>query len=73
MTEPTSHSNDAPSRKSLVERLQVFVGIVLAVVAGYSAWQLNSAEKSLKESERTLKTRDSATPVASHGPTTRSY
>jgi len=30
MTEPTSRSNDAPSRKSLVERLQVFVGIVLA-------------------------------------------
>ena len=73
MTEPTSHSNDAPSRKSFAERLQVFVGIVLAVVAGYSAWQLNSAEKSLKESERTLKTRDSATTVASHGPTTRSY
>lgn len=45
--------------KSFMERLQIGVGILLAVAAGYSAWQMNIAEKSLKDTERSLKTRES--------------
>lgn len=60
MTDQSSiHSNGIPSGKSRLERLQIFVGIILTVVASFSAWQLNTAEKSLKETERSLKTRES--------------
>ena len=45
--------------KTLLERLQLIVSIVLAAAAGYSAWQMNATEKSLKETERSLKTRES--------------
>jgi len=59
MNEPIPpQRNDVPSIKSLLERVQVFVGILLAVVAGYSAWQLDSAEKSLKKTEISLQNRD---------------
>lgn len=58
ITSPSS--SGTPAVKSALEQLQVIVGIVLAVTAGYSAWQMNSAEKSLKETERNLKTRESA-------------
>jgi hypothetical protein len=52
-------ADSAPSGKTLLERLQVIVSIVLAATAGYSAWQMNATEKSLKETERSLKTRES--------------
>lgn len=60
MTESTApHGNNSPSNKSLLEQLQILVGIILTVIAGYSAWQLNSAEKSLKVTESKLSTRES--------------
>ena len=47
------------SGKTLFERLQISVSLLLALAAGYSAWQMNTTERSLKETERSLKTRES--------------
>lgn len=59
MSEETSgKSRENLFGTSLFARLQVVVGILLSVVAAYSAWQLNGAEKSLKETERVIKARD---------------
>ena len=45
--------------QTTLERLQLGVGIVLSLVAGYSGWQMNTTEKSLKEAEVNLKARES--------------
>lgn len=41
--------------KSLLEKIQIAVGVILSVVAAYSAWQFNLAEKALKERESSRK------------------
>jgi len=60
MTESTTPNGNAlPPKKPFLEQMQIVVGIVLTVVAAYSAWQLNAAEKALKITENKLSARES--------------
>ena len=48
-------SQDGPVRKSLLERLQVIIGIVVTVAAAYSAWRIDTVGTSLKAVEIEIK------------------